>query len=214
MKHLLYLLIISIFSVFNPIIGVAATPVTGSELTTTVTALNKASAQLKSMECEFVQTKNLKMLKDKMVSKGKMYYAAPDKLRWEYTNPYQYLFIFNGSKVFIKNKGTQNVIDTKSNKIFKEVARIMMQTVTGKALSDSNDFVISVSKDASTYFVSMTPKKRDLKQLFQSVTLSFNRNSKLIDCIRINEKNGDYTVIKLTNLKSNRSLDAKLFSIP
>ena len=40
---------------------------------------------LKSMQADFVQTKTMKMLGDKMVSNGKMYYQQSDKLHWEYT---------------------------------------------------------------------------------------------------------------------------------
>ena len=49
--------------------------------------INKAAAQLSSMQCEFVQTKHLKMLNKSMVSNGKMYYQKSNKLRWEYTTP-------------------------------------------------------------------------------------------------------------------------------
>lgn len=210
MKKIIYLLLIILAYTF-PVSS--QTPLTGKELSAAVATLNKTSSQLKSLQCDFTQTKHLKMLKDKMISKGKMYYSSPDKLRWEYTSPYQYIFIFNGTKVYIKNKGTQNVIDTKSNKIFKEVARIMMQTVTGKALSNSEDFSVSISKDSKSYQVILTPKKKDLKQLFYKVRLNFSQTSKLITEIRLDEKNGDYTVISMTNTKIDIPLNAKLFSL-
>ncbi len=66
--------------------------------------INTTAAELKSMSCTFVQTKNLSMLNDKMVSKGQMYYSQPNKLRWEYTSPYNYIFIFNETKVYVGNK--------------------------------------------------------------------------------------------------------------
>ena len=53
--------------------------------------VNQAAAAMKTMHCDFVQTKHLKMLNDNMVAQGKMYYQQSSKLRWEYTNPYTYL---------------------------------------------------------------------------------------------------------------------------
>ena len=47
--------------------------------------IEAAASNMKSMQCDFVQTKYLRMLNDKMVSTGKMYYQQSDKLRWEYT---------------------------------------------------------------------------------------------------------------------------------
>ena len=65
------------------------------------------AANMKTMQCDFVQTKYLKMLNDKMVSRGKMYYQQSNKLRWEYTSPYTYTFVLNGNNVRI-NKGKRS----------------------------------------------------------------------------------------------------------
>ena len=54
--------------------------------------INAVASKMKTMQCDFVQTKYLKMLNDKMVSRGKMYYQQSNKLRWEYTSPYTYTF--------------------------------------------------------------------------------------------------------------------------
>ena len=40
--------------------------------------VNQVAAQLQSMQCDLVQTKSLKLLNQKMVSKGKMYYQKSD----------------------------------------------------------------------------------------------------------------------------------------
>ena len=60
--------------------------------------IESAAVSMKTMQCDFVQTKYLRMLNDKMVSTGKMYYQQSDKLRWEYTSPYTYAFVLNGFK--------------------------------------------------------------------------------------------------------------------
>ena len=84
--------------------------------------INQAATAMKTMQCDFVQTKNIKMLNDKLISKGKMYYQQGNKLRWEYTSPYQYAFILNNDKVLIKNNQRNDVVDVKQNKLFKEKA--------------------------------------------------------------------------------------------
>ena len=40
--------------------------------------IEAAAASMKTMQCDFVQTKFLRMLNDKMVSRGKMYYQQSD----------------------------------------------------------------------------------------------------------------------------------------
>ena len=62
---------------------------------------NAASASLKSMQCSFVQTKKMKLLRNEMQSKGVMFFVRPDKLRWQYDTPYRYTFVLNGNEVRI-----------------------------------------------------------------------------------------------------------------
>lgn len=176
--------------------------------------INAAVSGMKSMSCTFVQTKYLSLLSDKMVSNGKMYYKQPNKLRWEYTSPYSYQFVFNGTKVYVGNKSKKDVIDTNTNKVFKEIARIMMNTVTGKALSNKTDFTISVSSTNSSWVVTLLPKKKEMKQMFSKVELIFNKSNTMISEINIFEKNNDRTNIKLSSISTNVQIKESFFAIP
>jgi outer membrane lipoprotein carrier protein len=179
-----------------------------------IVKINKAASNIKSMSCSFVQTKYLSILNDKMVSKGQMYYKQSDKLRWEYTEPYKYLFIFNGTKVYVGNNTRKDVIGTNSNKVFKEVARIMMNTVTGKALSNSADFSVDAAVDSKYYTITLVPKKKDLKQMFSKIVLNFTKSNIMISELNIYEKNGDRTNIQLKNINNNGAINESYFNIP
>ncbi len=179
-----------------------------------VAKINVAASEMKTMSCSFTQTKYLSLLSDKMLSSGKMYYRQPNCLRWEYASPYSYLFVFNGSKVYVGNNSRKNVIDTNTNKIFKEIARIMMNTVTGKALSDKTDFAIGVSDNHTSWTVTLTPKKKELKQMFMKIELIFNKSNLHISELNIFEKNNDKTNIKLNDIVYNGPIKESLFAIP
>lgn len=207
------LIILSLIFLTAAVYSLAA-PLSAARQQEVTARINKAAAGIKTMSCTFTQTKHLKMLSDKMVSKGKMYYTQPDKLRWEYTSPYQYLFIFNGTKVYVGGKSRKDVIDTNTNKVFKEVARIMMNTVTGKALSNTADFTVSIADEGKDWRVTMVPKKKELKQMFAKVILTFAKSNLLISEINIFEKNGDKTNIRLGNVVYNGTVNANLFTIP
>lgn len=195
-------------------VHINAAGLTAQQKKEAIRTINKAASGLKSMSCNFTQTKYLSLLSDKMVSEGKMYYRQSDKLRWEYTTPYSYLFIFNGTKVYVGGKNRKDVIDTNTNKVFKEVARIMMNTVTGKALSDSSDFSVNIESSGTNWIVMLVPKKKDIKQMFSKIVLTFTKSNTMISEINIYEKNGDRTNIKLKNITTDTSLNESLFSIP
>lgn len=175
--------------------------------------INQTASAMKAMQCDFVQTKHLKMLNDKMVAKGRMYYQQPNRLRWEYTSPYSYVFILNGDKVLLKNQQRNDVIDTNQNKLFREIARIMMNTVVGKCLSDDKDFKTTLVETPTEWVATLLPQRKDMKQMFQKVVLHFNRQKAMVSLVELIEKKGDKTIIELKNVRANEAVSEKIFAV-
>ena len=175
--------------------------------------INAVASKMRTMQCDFVQTKHMKMLNDKMVSHGKMYYQQSDKLRWEYTSPYTYTFVLNGSKVLLSKGKRNDVINVNQSKFFKEIARIMMNSVVGKCLSDKKDFRTSIATTNTEWIATLVPQRKEMKQMFQKIVLHFNKSRKMVSTVELVEKKGDRTVIQLTNVKTNSPINAKVFSV-
>ena len=175
--------------------------------------INQAASAMKTMQCDFVQTKHIRMLNDKMVSKGRMYYQQPNRLRWEYTSPYAYTFILNGDKVMLKNQQRTDVIDANQNKLFREIARIMMNTVVGKCLSDDKDFQTTLSETPTEWIATLVPQRKDMKGMFQKIILHFNRQQAMVAQVELIEKQGNKTIIELKNVRANEALNANLFAV-
>lgn len=191
-----------------------AAPLTPRQKQQAVEAISRAVAGMETMQCTFVQTKHMSMLNDRLVSHGTMHYRQPDKLRWEYTRPYDYLFVFNGAKVYMGNRSRKNVIDTASNRLFREIAGIMMNTVTGKALADPESFSMDVEAEGQAWHVTLVPKKKEMRRMFQRVVLVFNRADAAILGENIYEKNGDLTEIQMSDVTKNAKIDEARFAIP
>ncbi len=175
--------------------------------------INQTASTLKSMQCDFVQTKHMKLLNDKLVSKGKMYYQKSDKLRWEHLSPYTYTFILNADKVLLKNQKRNDVIDVNQNKMFKEIARIMMNSVVGNCLTDDKNFKTSLTATSTEWIATLLPLRKDMKQMFQKIILHFNKQKSVVTLVELIEKNGDKTVIELKNTVLNETIDAKMFAV-
>ena len=175
--------------------------------------VNQVAAQLQSMQCDFVQTKSLKLLNQKMVSKGKMYYQKNDKLCWQYVSPYNYTFVLNGAKVMLRNEKRSDVIDVQQNKMFKEIARIMMNSVLGKCLTDEKDFKVTMQQGKVEWVATLVPLRSNMKKLFQKIQISFHQAQMMVSMVKLFEKNGDQTTIQLKNIKTNAPLNAQVFSI-
>ena len=174
--------------------------------------INSEAMKLASMQCEFVQTKKVVLLNDRMVSKGKMFYKQSNKLRWEYTTPYTYVFVLNGSKISF-GKNQQDVIDVNQSRVFKEIASIMMNSVVGKCLSDKKSFKTTIKASNSEYIVTLIPRTKEIKRLFNTIILHFDKQQSFVVRVELIEKNGDVTTIDLKNIKKNNPVNDQVFSI-
>ena len=175
--------------------------------------ISQIASSMKTMQCDFIQTKHLKMLNDEMVSKGRMYYQQGNRLRLEYTSPYTYTFIINDDKVLLKNSQRNDVIDVNKNKLFKEIARIMMNSVVGNCLNDEKSFKSSLSVSGGAWVATLLPQRKDMKQLFQKIVLHFSQKQAMVTQVELIEKNGDRTIIDLKNIRTNEAISTNMFTI-
>lgn len=181
--------------------------------TEVIQEISSVAASIKTLKCDFIQTKNLKMLGDKLVSKGVMYCSQPNHLRWEYLSPYTYTFILNNTQVLLKKGNRNDIIDVNQNRMFKEIARIMMNSVLGKCLTDKKDFKVSISGLDNFYIVTLIPQKKEMKQTFTKIVLHYNRECSMIVKVSMYEKNGDTTLIELMNINKNKAIEASVYDV-
>lgn len=205
MKRLLFLILI-----LSHIIPLSAQQLTEEQIKQKV---NQTASAMKTMQCDFVQTKHLKMLNNDFVSHGKMYYQQSNKLRWEYTSPYSYTFILNNDKVLLKNKQRNDLIDIKQNKLFREIVRIMMSSVVGNCLADDKNYKVSIATIGNEWVATLLPQRKDMKQMFPKLVLHFHAKKSVVNTVELYDKNGEKTIIELKNIRINETIHPHMFDI-
>ena len=157
-------------------------------------AINSANAGVKSLQADFMQVKEMAIVKEKMVSSGKMYFQD-GSLRWEYVKP--------SKSVFVTDKDQM-----KSNRMFRSMAGLMAGSVTGINLNDPS-FKVTMYSPGKGYVAELVPLKREMKQMFTKIRLVFGADNRVRQ-VELEESQGR-TVITLSNVKYNVSLDPGLF---
>lgn len=209
MKRLFFIVLVAAFSLYVS----GQTKLTAEQQKQLVEKIDKAASAMKSMQCDFTQTKSMKLLKKEMKSNGVMYFKQPDKLRWQYTSPYDYTFIMNGDKVRIKSTKSTQDINVQGNKIFRQITNIILNTVTGGGLKSASDFTVEVYKSDKGYFAKLYPKKKEVKQIYNVIEIYFNSSLTMVSSVRMIEKTGDETLVNLDNLKANVAINEKMFAV-
>lgn len=172
------------------------------------------ATSVRTLKCDFRSTKHISLLKDEIVSTGTMAFATPDRFRWEYLSPSSYLFVVNGTHVYAGNDRRKDVISTSSNRTMRAIVNALMGTVTGRAIGSEKDFNVAISEMEDGITAVLTPLRKETKQIFTKVVLTFDSDTKTVSRIEIHEKNGDTTDIVLSNVKINTSVDDSLFAVP
>ena len=180
-----------------------ATPEQAKKMVETV---NKATATVKVIQCDFTQVRQSAMLKDKQTSKGKMSFSGKN-LKWEYTEPNKFALTVkeeNGQQqVYIQQDGKTKKADAQSGQLFKGIAQIVTGSVTGTVLSDNGDFSVEMYTQGEQWVAKLTPKQAKLKKMFSSIFLYFNDKHNAVTKVEMKEANGDSTTITFTNVKLN-----------
>ena len=92
-------------------------------------AFNAATKNTISIKSDFSQEKTLSMLTDKITSRGNFWFKRENKVRMEYTQPFPYLLILNGGKIYIRDGQKENKLSANSGKVFEQVNRILLDCV-------------------------------------------------------------------------------------
>ena len=174
-------------------------------------AFAAGAAKINSLSSTFKQEKILTALEEKIVSNGDFRFKRPDKLRIEYTAPYEYLLIMNGDKIMVKDDQNINQINAKSNKLFQQVNRIMIDCIKGTIL-DSKDFSVKLFEDGNNYLVELTPVSRALRDFFATIVLIVEKDDYSVRRIDMNEPAGDQTIMTFHKKEINTPLADAIFA--
>jgi outer membrane lipoprotein-sorting protein len=172
----------------------------------------QASANTNTMQCDFTQVKESSFMDDRVTSEGKMFYKKTNKIRWEYTNPYQYVFSTDGKNVVATFGDKKTAMPTNQRKLFDEICKVMVSGVSGRDLVDSPDFDTDFFVGSDDYKLVLVSKKKEVKALFSSIQLYVGKSDSRVHSIELVEKSGDKTTITLKNIQLNTTINDAIFT--
>jgi outer membrane lipoprotein-sorting protein len=175
------------------------------------TKFKETSAKINSVHSDFTQEKSLAALTEQITSQGELWFKRENKVRMDYTRPFVYRMIINGDKMLIRDDQKENRINVKSNKLFQQIDKIMVDCIQGSIL-ESKDFTNQVFENENSYLLQLTPVQKNFKAFFQTIILIADKNDSSVKSIALIEPSGDKTVIVLKNKIVNSQLKDEIFA--
>jgi outer membrane lipoprotein-sorting protein len=176
------------------------------------TVFAAATQKTTSVKADFAQDKNLSMLSEKISSKGNFWFKKDSRVRMEYNQPFKYLMILNKDKVYVKDGQKESKVSTKSNKMFQQINKIMIDCMQGTMLVNT-DFKTRIFENKNSALVELTPVTKGMKEMFKSINVIVDKKDFSVSSIEMQELSGDNTIMRFTNKELNASIPDTLFDI-
>ena len=88
---------------------------------------------------------------------------------------------------------------------------MILDLVSGGCLNDGSGFESSVEEKDGFYSVELLPKRREIKMLFDKITLSFDKKTLLVSRAELAAKNTDVTTVEFKNLQIGADIPSDIF---
>lgn len=175
-------------------------------------SLEKSAGSVTTLSSDFIQEKHLSMFKNAMTSKGHVYFARPDQLRWELTQPVSSGFAIKGDK---GRRWHERTGRTETFRISQEpVMKLVSEQLFAWARSDfawlKKEYRITLLQE-SPVLLRLEPRSAATAAFLNHLRIGFSPDGRYVKSVELHEKDGDFTRIKFVNTVVNKQLPADLF---
>jgi len=202
MKFWLFILVVLLL---NPLPVKSAMPVGDEEV---VKRVREIQEKTKDYSADLYQEKKLSLLKEKIVSRGRIRFKKPDKVSIEFFHPESSQMVFDGKTaiLYYKEEKLAERYALRSNPIAERYLLFSKdpfqeKLAAWKILEDRESFLV----------MEIIPKVKD--PLFVKTRLRISKKDWMVLGMEMIEKNGDTTSIRYSNMKVNTGLTDSDFEI-
>jgi outer membrane lipoprotein carrier protein len=190
-----------------------ATGLTGPQrLTALVDRVRFEQKQLKTMEAHFTQQQESSMLAAPEASKGTFSYAAPDKVRWEYTSPSPITVVIRGDEMTTWYRDLKRAETLKVGRYSSQVFKYLGASGSLQTLLEYFTVRLKLpEKKGDPYRMELDPKYARIAKRLKSMTLWIDGENFFPSRLKYVEADGDTVEYQFSDMKRNGPIPADRF---
>jgi len=181
-----------------------------------VAKVDKAKASVETLSGEFTQKNRVKLFKQELSSKGRIYFKKPRQIRWEYVSPDPSVLILDGNKATLTTPGAApQVFDLDKDVTMRAVFdQLLTWLGPGSLASARDDYDLTTAGTATSPVLQLTPKPAsNIAKAFSRIELRLDPKTWLMKSILLVEKNNDEKEIDFSKLQRNAKLPPDAFTL-
>jgi outer membrane lipoprotein-sorting protein len=174
----------------------------------------KANAAIKTLTARFTETTTSSLLTKPIVARGRLAVQRPSRVVLRYTDPDVRIVLIDGDKMTTSwpSRSLKQVTD-----IGTAQGRVQKYFVNGTAAELHGQFDIhdhgAAGDRPDLYYVTMVPKRKQIREALTQLDLWVNRSSLLLDTLKLTFANGDTKTMAFEDVVPNATIDPGSFTL-
>jgi len=165
--------------------------------------LSKRSSEVITLNSGFVQTKLVKILDTKVVSKGMFHYRRGGEIRFDYKVPKIMSIVMTNKNLKITTTSKTTTYDFTKQRSLAELALIMEACVSGKLKKLPEKYKVAYYLSGNYHVVTITNLKKSQDNPYTKIELHFNLENYSLSDLILYERSEDTTTYTFFNLVIN-----------
>jgi outer membrane lipoprotein-sorting protein len=173
----------------------------------------KANDAMKTLTARFTETTTSSLLTRPLVARGRVAVERPSRVVLRYTDPDVRTVLIDGNKMTMSwpSRQIRQVSD-----IGTAQGRVQKYFINGTAEDLRNQFEIEdhgTADKPGTYYVTMVPKRKQVRENLVKLDLWIDRTSLLLDTMKMTFANGDSKTMAFEDVTPNAAIEPGTFTV-
>ncbi len=160
-----------------------------------IAKIAEANAKYTTVSCDFTKVAHMVMMDKELVSKGKLEYSRPNKLKMEYSDPAGNLLDINGDSFVMVNGKRRMSLNTAADNRYANLKNTLLFSVGGDVagVAKENNAEITYFETPQYYVFTLT-KGKGAKSQYVKLELCYSKKDFSLCVMKMEEANGNFTV--------------------
>jgi len=173
----------------------------------------RANDAMKTLVARFTETTTSSLLTKPLVARGRVAVERPSRVVLRYTEPDARVVLIDGNKMTMAwpSRNLRQVTD-----IGAAQGRVQKYFINGTAEDLRKQFEIEdhgTGDKPGTYYVTMVPKRKQIKENLARLDLWIDRRSLLLDTMKMTFANGDSKTMVFEEVTPNAPIEPGMFAV-
>lgn len=173
------------------------------------TDLRAKNKDVSSIKCQFVQTREISVLADKVDKSGVFYFLYPGNILLTYDDG-DYTKITK-QLLEVKSRGKISTTKVSSNPMLKNISTVMSACINADFSNIAKVFTIDARERENEWIVTLAPQRGKAVSKIANIVLEFEKEGMSLDKLILKEKSGDSTTYTFSHKQFNIHIDNVLF---